>query len=78
MWVYGGIFPGPTIEVNSYQKVHVQIINNLPINKPLLPQSDLGMTRMYLLYMLDLFIFADPQDRIVVHLHGGISKPQYL
>jgi FtsP/CotA-like multicopper oxidase with cupredoxin domain len=45
MWVYDGTFPGPTIEAESFQKIHVNIINNLPIDAPLLPQTDLGMTR---------------------------------
>lgn len=46
MWVYASTFPGPTIEVDSFQKIHVTFINNLPIDTPLLPQSDLGMTSM--------------------------------
>ncbi len=47
MWVYGTSFPGPTIEVESFQQIHVKFTNRLPINTPLLPQSDLGMTSMY-------------------------------
>lgn len=46
MWVYDGTFPGPTFEVDSFQKIHVVFTNNLPMDTPLLPQSDLGMTSM--------------------------------
>jgi len=60
MWVYGGSFPAPTIEVRKNQKVHLLVINNLP-TQPLLPLDNVTM----------------PQDRTVVHLHGGLSKPQY-
>lgn len=67
MWMYNGIFPGPLFEVESNQKIHVHIINNLPIDdgtpgRVLLPVNDAE---------------ARPADRAVVHLHGSISKPQY-
>lgn len=67
VWGYEGTYPGPTIEAAIYEKVRVKYINDLPMDKHLLP--------------VDMTIHgADhgvPMVRTVVHLHGGHVAPEY-
>jgi spore coat protein A len=59
-WGYNGTSPGPTIEVESGQKVNVHWVNELPpthfLDKPKDAMGDTGL----------------PDVRTVVHLHGAV------
>jgi spore coat protein A len=65
IWGYEGIFPGPTIEVESGEKVYIKWINWLP-NRHILP--------------IDHSVHGAgtdvPDVRAVVHLHGGRTEPE--
>ncbi|GIO22710.1 multicopper oxidase family protein [Oceanobacillus sp. J11TS1] len=63
LWGYNGQFPGPLIEANRDEPVHVTWLNQLP-NKHLLPVD----TSIHGLDQL-------PIVRTVVHLHGVETKP---
>ena len=58
MWMYNGIFPGPLFEVESWQKIHVEISNNLPIDdgnnpeSPLLPINDTATSMYFSIFFL--------------------------
>lgn len=64
IWGFEGIYPGPTIEVNSGEKVYVKWKNKLPY-KHFLP--------------IDHTVHGAEEDkpdvRTVVHLHGGRTEP---
>ncbi|WML39283.1 multicopper oxidase [Neobacillus sp. OS1-2] len=64
IWGYDGIYPGPTIEVESGERVFVQWKNELP-DKHLFP--------------IDHTVHGaekeKPDVRTVVHLHGGRTEP---
>ncbi|WHY79644.1 multicopper oxidase [Neobacillus sp. WH10] len=64
LWGYEGIYPGPTIEVNSGERLFVKWKNELPDNH-LLP--------------IDHTVHGaekeKPDVRTVVHLHGGRTEP---
>jgi len=64
LWGYEGIYPGPTIEVNSGERLFVKWQNELPDNH-LLP--------------IDHTVHGaekeKPDVRTVVHLHGGRTEP---
>jgi spore coat protein A, manganese oxidase len=64
IWGFEGMYPGPTIEVESWEKVYVKWRNNLP-EKHFLP--------------LDHTVHGaekeKPDVRTVVHLHGGRTEP---
>lgn len=64
IWGFEGIYPGPTIEVETNEKVYVKWINELP-SRHLLPIDHTvhGAER------------EKPIVRTVVHLHGGRTKP---
>lgn len=66
VWSYEGTYPGPTFEVNRYEKVKVKWINNLPLSPHLLP--------------VDTTVHGagpdTPPVRSVVHLHGGHVPPE--
>jgi len=66
VWGYGGIYPGPTIEVETNQPVVVHYFNQLPRKYPAwLP--------------VNTNIHGVPNDdvRTVVHFHGGRTPPQF-
>lgn len=63
LWGYNGQFPGPTIETNQGEAVHVKWTNNLP-NRHILP-VDLSIHHLEHI----------PIVRSVVHLHGSETKP---
>jgi spore coat protein A, manganese oxidase len=64
LWGFEGIYPGPTIEVESWEKVYVKWMNRLP-TKHFLP--------------IDHTVHGaekeKPTVRTVVHLHGGRTEP---
>jgi spore coat protein A, manganese oxidase len=64
IWGFDGQYPGPTIEVNSWEKVYVKWMNDLPL-KHFLP--------------IDHTVHGaenkKPDVRTVVHLHGGRTEP---
>jgi spore coat protein A, manganese oxidase len=64
IWGFEGQYPGPTIEVNSWEKVYVKWMNDLPL-KHFLP--------------IDHTVHGaekeKPDVRTVVHLHGGRTEP---
>jgi spore coat protein A len=60
VWGYEGRYPGPTIEVESGEKVFIQWINNLP-DKHLLPVD-------YTVHGAHVDV---PEVRTVVHVHGA-------
>lgn len=60
VWGYEGRYPGPTIEVESGEKVFIKWINNLP-DKHLLPID-------YTVHGAHLDV---PEVRTVVHVHGA-------
>lgn len=66
LWGYEGVYPGPTFEVNRYEKVRVKWINHLPLSPHLLP--------------VDTTVHGAGPDvppvRTVVHLHGGHVPPE--
>lgn len=64
LWGYNGQFPGPMIEANRDEPVHVTWLNQLP-SKHLLP-VDVSI------HGLDQL----PAVRTVVHLHGIETKPE--
>lgn len=59
IWGYNGTYPGPTIEANKDQPIHVEWVNKLP-NKHLLPVDHTLHGTM-----------DTPDVRTVVHLHGA-------
>lgn len=65
IWGFQGIYPGPTIEVESYEKVFVQWVNALPARH---------------LFPIDHTVHGaeidKPDVRTVVHLHGGRTEPE--
>ncbi len=63
IWGFEGMYPGPTIEVNSGEKIHVKWKNELPA-KHMLPIDHTvhGAGR------------DKPDVRTVVHLHGGRTE----
>lgn len=65
LWGYEGCYPGPTIEVESGEKVFVKWTNNLP-PKHLLP--------------IDFTVHGAhsdvPEVRTVVHVHGASVEPE--
>jgi spore coat protein A len=65
LWGYGGICPGPTLEVRRDQPVQVEWVNQLPARHFLpIDHSLHGAGR-------DV-----PEVRTVVHLHGGRTPPE--
>ena len=60
VWGYEGSYPGPTIEVESGEKVFIKWINNLP-EKHLLPVD-------YTVHGAHMDV---PEVRTVVHVHGA-------
>jgi spore coat protein A, manganese oxidase len=60
VWGYEGSYPGPTIEVESGEKVFIKWINNLP-DKHLLPVD-------YTVHGAHVDV---PEVRTVVHVHGA-------
>ncbi len=66
VWGYEGTYPGPTIEVEKHELVLVTWLNNLPVDKHLLP--------------VDITVHGagppNPIVRTVVHLHGGHVPPE--
>ncbi|GAB2575603.1 multicopper oxidase family protein [Gracilibacillus alcaliphilus] len=64
LWGYNGQFPGPIIEANRDEPVHVTWLNQLP-DRHLLP-VDLSIHGLEQL----------PAVRTVVHLHGIETKPE--
>jgi spore coat protein A len=65
VWGYEGSYPGPTIEVESGEKVFVKWINNLPA-KHLLPVD-------YTVHGAHMDV---PEVRTVVHVHGASVEPE--
>jgi spore coat protein A len=65
VWGYEGSYPGPTIEVESGEKVFVKWINNLPA-KHLLPVD----------YTVHGAHKDVPEVRTVVHVHGASVEPE--
>ncbi|QNU05483.1 multicopper oxidase family protein [Peribacillus butanolivorans] len=65
VWGYEGSYPGPTIEVESGEKVFIKWINNLP-EKHLLPVD-------YTVHGAHLDV---PEVRTVVHVHGASVEPE--
>jgi spore coat protein A, manganese oxidase len=65
VWGYEYNYPGPTIEVNSGERVQIKWMNHLP-NRHLLPIDHTihGARR------------AVPDVRTVVHVHGGNTEPE--
>ncbi|MFC4022437.1 multicopper oxidase family protein [Oceanobacillus longus] len=63
LWGYNRQFPGPTIETNRGEAVHVKWMNNLP-NRHILP---VDRSIHHLEHI--------PIVRSVVHLHGSETKP---
>jgi spore coat protein A, manganese oxidase len=65
MWGYEGIFPGPTIEVESGERVYIKWKNQLP-PVHLLP--------------IDFTVHGAhhdvPEVRTVVHVHGAVVEPE--
>ncbi|KAH3756216.1 spore coat protein [Pelomyxa schiedti] len=65
LFCYDGLYPGPTIEAIVGEKIEIQFNNKLPINH-ILP--------------VDVTIHGAcdvPEVRIITHLHGGHTLPQY-
>ncbi len=64
LWGYDGIYPGPTIEVETGEKVYVKWQNKLPDRH---------------LFPIDHTVHGaekeKPDVRTVVHLHGGRTEP---
>jgi spore coat protein A len=60
VWGFEGNYPGPTIEVNSGEKVFIKWINKLP-DKHLLPVD-------YTVHGAHVDV---PEVRTVVHVHGA-------
>ncbi|MFF2448337.1 multicopper oxidase family protein [Neobacillus sp. NPDC058068] len=60
VWGFEGVYPGPTFEVESGEKVFVKWINNLP-DKHLLPVD-------HTIHGAHLSV---PEVRTVIHLHGA-------
>ncbi|HER2171200.1 TPA: multicopper oxidase domain-containing protein, partial [Streptococcus pyogenes] len=65
VWGYEGSYPGPTIEVESGEKVVIKWTNNLPA-KHLLPVD-------YTVHGAHLDV---PEVRTVVHVHGASVEPE--
>jgi spore coat protein A len=65
LWGYGGVSPGPTIEVRSGAPIYVDWINSLP-SRHLFPVD----------HTLDGASSDKPEVRTVVHLHGGRVGPE--
>ncbi len=65
MWGYEGVFPGPTIEVESGERVYIKWENQLP-STHLLP--------------VDFTVHGAhhdvPEVRTVVHVHGAVVEPE--
>jgi spore coat protein A len=65
IWGYQGIYPGPTIEVETNEKVFVKWTNELPSRH---------------LFPIDHTVHGaesnKPDVRTVVHLHGGRTEPE--
>jgi spore coat protein A, manganese oxidase len=64
VWGYEGSYPGPTIEVESGERVFIKWINNLP-DRHLLPID----------YTVHGAHKDVPQVRTVVHVHGASVEP---
>lgn len=64
LWGYNGIFPGPVIDVNRWEPIHVKWENKLP-DKHFLP-----IDKSF--HHLDKL----PEVRTVTHLHGGETKSE--
>ncbi|PLR66001.1 multicopper oxidase family protein [Bacillus sp. UMB0893] len=65
VWGYEGSYPGPTIEVESGEKVFIKWINNLP-DKHLFPVD----------YTVHGAHADVPEVRTVVHVHGASVEPE--
>lgn len=64
IWGFEGIYPGPTIEVESWERVYVKWKNQLPTNHILpIDHTVHGAEK------------EKPDVRTVVHLHGGRTEP---
>lgn len=63
LWGYNRSFPGPTIDVNQGEPVHVKWMNNLPA-KHILPVDQTIHS-----------VAEHPEVRTVTHLHGGETRP---
>ncbi|MDQ6597354.1 multicopper oxidase family protein [Bacillus salipaludis] len=65
IWGYEGLYPGPTFEVETGERVFVKWMNNLP-EKHLFPIDHTvhGAEKV------------KPDVRTVVHLHGGRTEPE--
>lgn len=65
IWGFEGIYPGPTIEVETNEQVFVKWMNELP------PRH---------LFPIDHTVHGaeveKPDVRTVVHLHGGRTEPE--
>lgn len=66
VWGYNGVYPGPTFEVRSNHPIKVKWMNDLPVDRHLLP--------------VDTSVHGaqppNPTVRTVVHLHGANVPPE--
>lgn len=64
LWGYNRQFPGPTIDTDQGNQIHIKWINNLP-DKHLLP-VDKSIHHLA----------HQPEVRTVTHLHGSVTTPE--
>lgn len=70
VWGYGGVYPGPTIEVQKNEPIKVRWVNRLSSQHRLQVDPCLHGPHSY------RDRHRHPQPRAVVHLHGGHVPPQ--
>ncbi|WP_200411105.1 multicopper oxidase family protein [Virgibacillus salexigens] len=64
LWGYNNQFPGPTIEVNEGEELHIKWENHLPDNHLLPVDKSIH------------HIANHPEVRTVTHVHGSVTKPE--